>query len=155
MSTADSGASARTGAAPSRIPRTGAGSTMVLAGIAALALAVTVVFIEFTTGSLMVSSPTSVERRPVVIALLVIAALCWEFTLTLTVVRIVQARQIMRRHRLENLATTWTATSPHPPDPSLHAPHPRDPGRRARTSVRRTRRLQPVEPTAMASGNND
>jgi hypothetical protein len=154
VATADSDSPAGAGAAPIRIPRTRAGFTVVLAGAAGLALAVTVVFIALNTGSSLVSSPEPVDFRPVTIALLVIAAACWEFTLTFAAVRIVQACQIMRRHRLESLATSWTATSPHVPDSSLYASHRRNPARRARISVRRIRRLQPPEPTVMASGTD-
>jgi hypothetical protein len=153
MTTAASDAPAGTGAAPTRIPRARAGSTVVLAGIAVLALAAAVVFIALDTGSSLVSSPAPVGLRSVTIALLVIAAACWEFTLTLAAMRMVQARQIMRRHRLENLATTWTATGPHASDSSLYAPHRQDAVRQARISVRRMLRLQPPEPTVMASGN--
>ena len=50
------------------------------------------------------------DRSPVTVTLLAIAAAGWEFVLTLIAMRVVQARRIMRRHRLERLATTLPAT---------------------------------------------
>ena len=131
MSAVGSGASAATGVPTARIPRTRAGFTGLLAGVAVLALAAVLVFAARSTGSSRAWFPPLHDRRPVTVALLVIAAAGWEFILTLVAVRVVQARQIMRRHRLEQLATTLSATEPEVRASSRDEPRPPRPAREA------------------------
>jgi uncharacterized integral membrane protein len=114
-----------------RIPRIRAGFIRVLAGVGVLALAAALVFFAQNTGSSHPSFPPVHDRRPVMVTLLVIAAACWDFTVTLVAVRVVQARQIMRRHRLEKLATTQPAPGPDIPGSSLGEAHPPEPVREA------------------------
>jgi uncharacterized integral membrane protein len=119
-----SGASAATGVPTARIPRARVDFTWLLAGVVVLALAAALVLVARSTGLSRAWFPPSHDRRPVTVALLVIAAAGWEFILTLVAVRVVQARQIMRRHRLEQLATTLSATGPEVQGSSRDEPHP-------------------------------
>jgi uncharacterized integral membrane protein len=131
VSAVGSGLSAGTGVPSARIPRIRAGFARVLVGVTVLAVAAVLVFVAQNTGSSHASFPPVHDRRPVMVTLLVIAAAGWEFTVTLVAVRVVQTRQIMRRHRLEKLATTWPAASPDIPGSSLGGPHPPEPAREA------------------------
>jgi uncharacterized integral membrane protein len=115
--------------APARILRNRAGFTRVLAGVTVLALTAALVFFAQSTGSSRTWNAPLHDRRPVTVALLVIAAVGWEFILTLVAVRVVQARQIMRRHRLEILATTQSATGPDIPGSSPGETRPQEPAR--------------------------
>lgn len=114
MSAVGSGSSGGTGVspAPARIPRTRAGLPGVLVAVTVLAVTAALVLFAQSTGSSRAWYPPLQDRHPVAVALLVVAAAGWEFILTLAAVRVVQARQIMRRHRLEKLATTRSATGP-------------------------------------------
>jgi len=124
VSAVGSGLSGGAGVTPARIPRSKAGFTRVLAGVGVLALAAALVFVAQDVGSSRGSFPPLHDRSPVAVILLVIAAVGWEFILTLVAVRVVQARQIVRRHRLEKLATTLSATGPDIPGSSLDETHP-------------------------------
>jgi uncharacterized integral membrane protein len=128
VSAIGSGLSAR-GMPPVRIPRTRAGFTRVLAGVAVLAVTAALVFFAQNTGSSRAWFPPLHDRSPVAVTLMVIAAAGWECVLTLAAVRVVQARQIMRRHRLEKLATTLSATGPDIPGSSFDGPHPQEQAR--------------------------
>ena len=131
MSAVGSGLSPGAGATPARIPRSGAGFIRVLAGVAVLALAATLVFVAQHTGSSRAWSPPLHDRRPVTVTLLVIAAVGWEFTVTLAALRLDQARQIIRRHRLERLATTRPTSGPEIPGSPGDGPDPRGHAREA------------------------
>ena len=131
VSAVGSGLSAGTGVPSALIPRIWAGFTRVLAGVTVLALTGALVFVAQNTGSSHASFPPLHDRSPVAVTLLVIAAAGWEFILTLVAVRVVQAREIMRRHRLEKLATTWPATGPDIPGSSLDGPDRRGQAREA------------------------
>jgi uncharacterized integral membrane protein len=122
VSAVGSGLSARTGVPSARILRIRAGFTRVLGCVTVLALTGALVFVAQNTGSSRASFPPLHDRSPVAVTLLVIAAAGWEFIVTLAAVRVVQARQIMRRHRLEKLATTGPTTSPDLPGSSLDEP---------------------------------
>jgi uncharacterized integral membrane protein len=124
VSAVGSGAAAGTGVPTARIPRTRADFTWLLAGAVVLALAAALVFAARSTGFSRTWFPPLHDRRPVTVALLIIAAAGWEFILTLVAVRVVQARQIIRRHRLEQLATTLSATGPEVQVPSRDEPRP-------------------------------
>jgi uncharacterized integral membrane protein len=123
------GLSPGAGVTPTRIPRSRAGFIRVSAGVGVLALAAALVFVASNTGSSRAWSAPLHDRRPVTVILLVVAAVGWEFTVTLAAVRVVQLRQIMRRHRLEQLATTLSATGPDLPGFSLDKPHPHEQAR--------------------------
>jgi uncharacterized integral membrane protein len=112
--------------APARILRGRAGFTRVLLGVTVLALTAALVFFAQSTGSSRTWNAPLHDRPPVTVALLVIAAVGWEFILTLVVVRVVQARQIMRRHRLEVLATAQSATGPDVLGSLLDETHPQE-----------------------------
>jgi len=105
VSAVGSGLSARTGVQSVRILLARAGFARVVVGVTALALTAALVFFAQSAGSARTWLPPLRDRSPVAVTLLVIATAGWEAILTLVVVRVVQARQIMRRHRLEKLAT--------------------------------------------------
>jgi hypothetical protein len=111
----------------SRSALTRIGLTRVVAGTALLLLAGAVGFLARSAGSLRVLSPPPRDRGPVTVILLVVAAAAWEFILTLVAVRMVRARQIMRRHRLERLAMSRPAEDSDPP--GLSAAEARPPKR--------------------------
>jgi len=131
MSAVGSGLSAAAGVSPARISRIRGSFTRVFAGVGVLALTAAVVFFAQSTGSSRALFPPLRDRSPVAVTLLVIAAVGWEFILTLAAVRVVQAHQIMRRHRLEKLATTLSATGPEISGSSLDGPHPQGQPREA------------------------
>jgi hypothetical protein len=122
VSAVGSGLSAGVGVPSARILRSRVRFTRVLAVVGVLALAAALVLFAESTGLWRAWFPPPRDWHPVTATLLVIAAAGWEFVLTLAAVRVVQTRQIMRRHRLEKLATTLSAAGSDIPDSSLHEP---------------------------------
>jgi len=75
-------------AAASRAPRTRAGTTWLMAGIAALVFAAPIIFVVQNSGSSRVSFLFLHERRSVTLALLAVAAAGWVSILLLGAARI-------------------------------------------------------------------
>ena len=111
-----SAGSAGSGVSTARITRIRAGLPLVSACVGVLALTAALVLTVSDADSSRAWLPPLHDRRPVTVVLLVVAAVGWEFILTLAAVRVVQARRIMRRHRLEKLATARSVTGPDGPD---------------------------------------
>lgn len=109
-------------------PRTRAGTTWVLACIAALVLIALIVFLAQNAGATKISFFSLHGRFPLAVALLAAAVAGCLLTLMVGSTRILQLRMVVRRRRRDDRAAARTAP-PQAPDTAPGAPQPRDPER--------------------------
>ena len=105
-------------------PRTRAGTTWVLACIAALVLVALIVFLAQNSGATEISFFSLHGRFPLAVALLAAAVAGCLLTLIVGSTRILQLRRVVRRRRRDDRAAAAQTAPPQTPDTAPGAPQP-------------------------------
>jgi uncharacterized integral membrane protein len=110
-------------------PRTRAGTTWVLACIAALVLVALIVFLAQNAGATKISFFSLHGRFPLAVAMLAAAVAGCLLTLMVGSTRILQLRRVVRRRRREDRDAAARTAPPQTAGTAPDAPQPQDPER--------------------------